>query len=306
MSTKLYGYAFAAILASAALFGGKEAKSNTLADNANGIRNVYGELPVDQAENLSTGEQILKVAGSGAPSAIWETLERGERVECLDCIPAVEPLLYDANPQTREISAWWLRRRVFGVFGPGEAYERTVKTLQNQAEPANRRAHAASALGEFLVAPGIDACAEAIKTDPAPEVRAAAASALGRLNSDGAGALTVALSDSDSEVKLAALKSAGRINTLVDVSAIAKLSGDKDANVRKRAIEVLDTYKAKDTAAAVAVLAKNDPDSEVRLAACHALGSFGSAAQRGVLEDLAKNDPNSLVRDQARIALRRL
>ena len=30
--------------------------------------------------------------------AIWETLEHGERVECLDCIPSVEPLLYDPNP----------------------------------------------------------------------------------------------------------------------------------------------------------------------------------------------------------------
>lgn len=306
MSTKLYGYAFAALLGSAALFGGSEAKSDTLADNVTGVRSVYGNIPVDQAENLSTGDEILKVTASGAPSAIWETLERGERVECLNCIPAVEPLLYDANAQTREIAAWWLRRRMFGVFGPGEAYERTVKTLQNPSEPENRRAHAASALGEFLVAPGIDICAEAIKSDPSPVVRAAAASALGRLNSDGNGALTTALGDADASVKLAALKSAGRINTLVDVSAVAKLTGDKDANVRKRAIEILDTYKSKDTAGAVAILAKNDPDSEVRLAACHALGSMGAAAQRSVLEDLAKNDPDSLVRDQARIALRRL
>lgn len=306
MSTKFYGYAFAALLGSAALFGGSEARSDTPAESATGIRAVYGEIPADQAENLSTGDQILKITSSGAPSAIWEVLERGERVECLNCIPAVEPLLYDANPQTREIAAWWLRRRMFGVFGPGEAYERTVKTLQNPSEPVNRRMHAASALGEFLIAPGVDACADAIKNDPAPEVRAAAALALGRLNSDGAGALTVALSDADSSVKLAALKSAGRINSLLDVSSIAKLTGDKDANVRKRAIEVLDTYKSKDSAAAVAILAKNDADPEVRLAACHALGSFGATAQRAVLEDLAKNDTNSLVRDQARIALRRL
>ena len=53
-------------------------------------------------------------------AAIWQALEHGEKVECLDCIPAVEKLLYDGNAKNREIAAWWLRRRIFGVFGPGE------------------------------------------------------------------------------------------------------------------------------------------------------------------------------------------
>ena len=52
--------------------------------------------------------------------------------------PSVEKLLYDANAKNREISAWWLRRRIFGVFGPGEVYERMVtQTLANarRSEP---------------------------------------------------------------------------------------------------------------------------------------------------------------------------
>ena len=84
------------------------------------------------------------------------------------------------NPSTREIAACWLRRRVFGVFGKGEVYERTIQTLKDDPNPT-RRAFAADALGEFLAAPGVDACATAIEHDGDPNVRAAAARALGRL-----------------------------------------------------------------------------------------------------------------------------
>ena len=124
------------------------------------------------------------MASSGAPTAIWQTLEHGESVECLDCIGAVAPLLYDANAKNREISAWWLRRRMLGVFGPGEVYEQTVNTLASDPSPA-KRGYAASALGEFLVGSGITPLATALQSDSDPGVRAAAASALGRLNDDG-------------------------------------------------------------------------------------------------------------------------
>lgn len=305
MRTKMIGYAFAGILASAALFAGNDAKSDNTEESTKGTRAVYGNIAIDQAESLSTGDQILKAAAAGTPSVVWETLERGERVECLNCISAVEPLLFDLNPTNREIAAWWLRRRIFGVFGPGEAYERTIQTLKNDSNPT-KRAYAASALGEFLAAPGIDACAEAIQNDSDAGVRAAAASALGRLNSDGNGALTKALSDGDGKVKLAALKSASIINTSVDVASVARLVDDGNAVVRRRALEVLDTYRAKDSVSAVLRLAKTDADAEVRLAACHALGSFGDASARAALEGIAQNDANGLVRDQARIAARRL
>ena len=93
------------------------------------------------------------------PTLIWETLEHGEKVECLDCIPVVAPLLYDSNAKNREIAAWWLRRRIFGVFGPGEVYEQTrpdapdatatrssartrrTRSASSSRRPASRRAH---------------------------------------------------------------------------------------------------------------------------------------------------------------------
>jgi len=74
-------------------------------------------------------------------------------VECLNCIGAVAPLLFDADAKNREISAWWLRRRMLGVFGPGEVYEQTLTTLSSDPS-ATRRSYAASAIGEFLVGSG--------------------------------------------------------------------------------------------------------------------------------------------------------
>jgi HEAT repeat protein len=298
------GMAAAFALACASLVSGPAATANTN-QNISGTQRVYGAIPPDQVEHLSTADRIKSVAASGSMMAIWETLEHGERVECIDCIPSIEPLLYDPNPRTREIAAWWLRRRVFGVFGKGEVYERTIQTLANDPDPV-RRAYAANALGEFLAAPGIDACAIALGRDPDPNVRAAAAAALGRLNDDGRGALGKALeTDVDARVKLAALKAAGRINAFKDVASVVKVTKDADAGVRRAAAELFGVMRAPEAVDSLIALAK-DPDANVRNAACHALGALHDPKARGVLEEIASNDPDGLVRDQARIALRRL
>ena len=264
----------------------REAKGGNATENIGGTQAIYGDIPPDQIEFLSTGDRIKSVAASGSMMAIWETLEHGERVECLDCIPSVEPLLYDANPRTREIAAWWLRRRVFGVFGAGEVYQRTIQTLASDADP-KRRTYAAYALGEFLAAPGIEACAAAIDKDGDPNVRAAAASALGRLNDDGHGALAKALTDADGRVKLSALASAGRVNTFTDVQGVARLTGDPDAKVRRRSAELLGSMRAKDAVDGLIALTK-DADPSVRNSAAHALGQIRDGRARAALEALAE------------------
>jgi HEAT repeat protein len=293
------------VIAASALLGGSEAKSDST-NNGGGVGAVYGNIPPDQVEFLSSQDRIMSVAaGNVGASAIWETLEHGEAVECLQCIPAVEGLMYDQNAETREIAAWWLRKRIFGVFGKGEAYERTLGVLANDPNP-QRRAYAAEAIGEFLTLAGAAPLAKAATTDPAPNVRAAAVKALGRLNDDGAGAISAAMKDPDESVKVAALASAGRINSFVDAAAPASALGDASPKVRVRAVELLDSMRARDALASIANLAKNDPDRDVRLAACHALGTFGDPAARPTLESVYASDPDTLVRDQARIALRRL
>lgn len=296
-----------ALLASTSLvltWSARRAEGSDPGNTGAGTRAIYGEIPPDQIEFLSTPARIRSVAAGGSSSEIWETLEHGERVECTECIPSVEPLLYDANAKTREIAAWWLRRRIFGVFGQGEVYERTVATLANDPN-ATRRAYAASALGEFLALPGIDACANAVAHDADPTVRAAAAKALGRLNDDGHGALSKALADADSSVKLAALTSVTRINTFQDAPSVTRLSADGDATVRRRAAEVLGALRVKDSVDGLLALT-HDASADVRNAACHALGQIGDARARATLEAVRTSDPDTLVRDQADMALRRL
>jgi HEAT repeat protein len=272
--------------------------------DAAGFAAVYGTLPQDQVEFLSTPAAIKSAAASGAPSLVWEVLEHGEKVECLTCIGAVAPLLYDANAKTREIAAWWLRRRILGVFGPGEVYQQTVQTLQSDPN-ATRRADAAYALGEFFATPGIAACAVAL-SDSSAIVRAAAASALGRLNSDGNGALATAFGDSDPSVKLAALAAASRINAFSGVSKLAALTMDPDSAVRRRAVEVIDALQVFDAVAIVTMVAQTDADPGVRAAACHALGSIGAASLVPILQSIVRTDSNGFVRDQAQIALLRI
>jgi HEAT repeat protein len=296
-------------LAVAATFAAHDARSDgprpvTPDSNAHGFASVYGVLPPDQAESLSTAAAIKSAAASGAPTMVWETLEHGEKVECLDCIGAVAPLLYDGNAKTREIAAWWLRRRIFGVFGPNEVYQQTIQTLATDPNPV-RRAYAANALGEFLAAPGVDACAAAL-TDNDARVRAAAASALGRLNNDGAGALTMALGDADPTVKLAALGSITIINSFSGVPSLAALTVDASAGVRRRAIEVLDALRVATAVVPVLAAAQHDVDAGVRAAACHALGTFGDMSVSAALQTISTTDADGFVRDQAKIAMLRL
>jgi len=270
-----------------------------------GFQGVYGSIPADQAEFLSSPDAIKSSVLSGAPTQIWETLEHGEYVECLDCIGLVAPLLYDANAKNREIAAWWLRRRIFGVFGAGEVYEQTLNTLATDTDPL-RRMYAANAVGEFLHGAGVPSVAQALLNDGDPRVRAASASALGRLNDDGAGALGSAMADKDAGVKLAALGAAGRINSFTSIAQVAALTSDPTAEVRRRAVEVLDGLHASDTIAAVAAVAQKDTDAGVRAIACHALGVFGDSSVQQLLTNLSQNDPDQFVRDEASIALKRI
>jgi hypothetical protein len=303
--------AMGGFLAVATTFAASDARSGgtprqvTPNSGAHGFASVYGDIPADQAEDLSTSDRIKSAAASGAPTLVWEALEHGEKVECLDCISAVAPLLYDTNAKNREIAAWWLRRRIFGVFGQGEVYQQTIQVLAGDSDPM-RRAYAAYALGEFFAAPGITACAQALANDADARVRAAAASALGRLNDDGGGALGMALGDADARVKIAVLGAAARINTFSGLSSVAGLTMDADVTVRRRAVEVLDGLGAKDAVMVVAAVAQKDTDAGVRAAACHALGTFGDRAALSVLQSLAASDSNTFVRDQAKIALKRL
>ncbi len=271
---------------------------------------AYRQLDAASLEKLTTPERLERVAKGGfAPTEIWRALEHGEKVECMNCIPLVSKLLFDGNAKTREISAWWLRRRIFGVFGPGEVYSRIVQTLGDPTQSEKRRAYAAEALGEFLSRAGTPHVARALVDDPSPSVRLSAVRALTRLNSAGPqGELAVGIADPDEAVRLAAIQASTRINVFTDVDALAARIDDPSSTVRVSAIEALGALGARD--AVVALIAKLSPDSEsvasVRAAAAAALGQLGDAQARAALTSAQNDDPDRFVRDAARIALRRL
>ncbi len=294
------------LTASALLFGAVSLSGHSAqgqaAQSRGSVAATYGEIGKTQAEKLSTTDEILRAAATGEPSKVWAVLEHGEFVDCLSCIPAVEPLLYNAHASNREISAWWLRKRIFGVFGEGEVYSRVVSTLQSDPNP-KKRAYAANALGEFLTLAGVKHCARALQSDADEGVRVAAAAALGRLQKDD-GALAAAMGDSSPKVKVAVLDAASRMNQ--KFTALGQGLADGDAAVRKRAAEIAETHRATDQVQKLIELAERDADAEVRLAAVHTLGGLRDASARGALERIVSSDANGLVKDQARIALRRL
>lgn len=274
-----------------------------------GRAEVYKQLSPESLEDVSTPKEIKGLAADNVPpTRIWKVLEHGEKLECLACIPVVSTLLYNSEAKTREISAWWLRRRIFGVFGPGQVYEQTVKTLGNPEETELRRVYAANALGEFLSSSGVTALSQAVTLDSSPAVRKAAVAGLERLNSSGArGELTVAMGDADADVRLAALHAATRINAFTDVEAVVALIGDPSALVRRRAAETLGVMKAGDAVVGLMALtsSSDESDPKVRAAAIWALGQIGDAAARDAILD-AREDDDAAVRSAAAIAGRML
>jgi HEAT repeat protein len=296
------------LAAFAALLGAASGVAQETDNRHSGRAAVYSQLQDDSLEQTTTPDRIIAVTrGTAAPMEIWRALEHGERVECLDCIPYVSKLLYAEHAKTREIAAWWLRRRVFGVFGPGEVYSQVVATLNT--DPSEfRRAYAAEALGEFLTRAGIKHVANAVVADTSPVVRERAVYALVRLNSAGPGdELAQAMSDDFVEVRLAAVQSASRVNVFSSLDKIVALFSDEDARVRRNAAEAIGAMRVSDAVLGLTRLA--DPAVEdsaaVRIAAVAALGQIGDPAGLEAVQ-AAESDPDYLVQAAARIALRRL
>jgi hypothetical protein len=243
-----------------------------------------------------------------APTRIWKVLEHGEKVECLSCIPLVSGLLYNSHPKTREIAAWWLRRRIFGVFGPGQVYQQITVTLADQTQSEARRVAAANALGEFLSHAGAKYLSTAVRTDPSIAVREAAVKGLERMKSQGTNLdLSFAMTDDAEAVRLAAVRAAPHVSVFTDVGSIVALVGDESPRVRRAAADSLGTMRVRDAVAGLSVLAseRDEEDAAVRKAAVWALAQIRDSSARPVVE-AATRDSDRFVRDAATTALRRM
>jgi HEAT repeat protein len=300
-------------LVSAAALGLAAVSSSARADNDAsthaGRAAVYQYLQNSSLENVSSPEAIRSLFDSKgnlnyAPTAVWQVLEHGEKVECLSCIPLVAGLLYDSHAKTREIAAWWLRRRIFGVFGEGQVYSQVIATLGDSSQPESRRARAANALGEFLALSGAVPLAAAIRNDPSALVRVSAVQALERMNSEGPeGELGVAMNDADEGVRAAALHAATRVNVFSNLDAVVGLIGDESATVRQAAAAALGTMRARDSVDSLVLLTstENESSAAVRKAAVWSLGQIRDASAIDAVI-AAQHDPDAFVRDAARAA----
>jgi hypothetical protein len=275
-----------------------------------GRASVYQNLQGESLEAVSTPQTIKGMFDKDgspvvAPNRIWKVLEHGEKVECLSCIPLVSGLLYNSSPKTREIAAWWLRRRIFGVFGPGQVYSQVVATLGDQNQSETRRIAAANALGEFLTMTGAKHLAGAVRNDPSSLVREASVKGLERMNSQGTNLeLSYAMRDSSESVRLAAVRAATHVNVFSDVAAIVERVGDESPLVRRAAADSLGTMRVKDAVGALRMLASDD-DVAVRKAAVWALAEIRDPSALPEVE-AATHDHDPFVRDAAEAALRRM
>ena len=304
-------------LVSAMALGIAAISSSSSADpdpsTTSGRASVYKGLHAASLEKVSSSEVIRSLFRADgtpgvAPTRIWKVLEHGEKVECLNCIPLVSGLLYDSHAKTREIAAWWLRRRIFGVFGPGEVYSQVVDTLADQSQSESRRAYAANALGEFLTRSGAKHLDKAVRSDESPLVRESAVKALERMNTEGPNrTLSAAMGDNSSAVRLAAVRAATRVNVFTDVGTLTERIGDESADVRREAAAALGAMRVADSVDGLIALTSPDiePEARVRLAAVWSLGQIGDSAAKEAIQ-AARNDPDRFVRDAANAAGQRL
>ncbi len=259
-----------------------------------------GELsPGTQAP---TPEQLMTAIESNtAPTTLVALLEYGERVECHACVPLLQrAVLEHRDPEVRRISAWWLRHRIFAL-APIMAQMQDV--LASDAS-ATRRARAAMALGEFMDPAAFTPLRDAAMGDGDSGVRAAAVTALGRLNHSGANPiLSVALRDAAVEVRRAAISQVLVVNFFRDHDALLGSLVDTDDEIRMRSARLLGTFRVAEAVPALQGMLETDTNERVRQAAAWALGRIGGESARGALRAAATAESSSLVQNAIEVAL---
>ncbi len=249
-----------------------------------------------------TRERMVNAIKSASPTAFYAMLEYGERVECFECIPLLaDKLLSSDNAQTREISAWWLRRRSFGL---GPIMVRMRQVIETDTDPV-MRSRAAEALGEFLDPHAVPSLEKAVMEDESTDVRRAAVRALGRLNAvAGLSALTASLGDKDASVRKAALEQVTKVNFFADDVALLARLADEDAAVRRAATQLAGERRIADAVDPLMGLLMTDESPQVRQAAAISLGRIGGSDAREALRDAQKVEDHDLVLGAIEVALR--
>jgi HEAT repeat protein len=248
--------------------------------------------------------------------------------------PQLEPILTGLSDKSITLS-WRLARVLVNARDP-RAVSVLTGILQDRKAGC---AEAAWALGEFGDARALDALKTALH-DPSAWVRNYAVLALGQLKGPGSvPSLIEATRDTSGYtsgeifftvqespiiyylradqravssiepiphyvVHLNAIHALGQVGDPAAVDPLLALLNDKDAQVRRAALEVLGNYEGPKVIEALK--SKLSDQQSVRFIAVHLLAKRGDASVLNALDKLAKEDPDALVREAATEATTRI
>ena len=199
----------------------------------------------DAAIRASAGEALAKINDPDAvPALAKEMLEVDEHATPLlaevivrfgkSATGAVLGLL--AAQDHPAVRVW--AARILGSINDSTAIEPLISRLRDRQELL--RVAAADALGVFKDRRALQPLTQVMLRDPAPQVRAHAAAAVGQIAGDqAASVLIAAFSDPDFATRLRAIEAFESMQ-LTDTSALERALNDSNAEVRKRAAVALD------------------------------------------------------------------
>lgn len=285
--------------------------------------NALSAVAVSVLAAASSAAPVLKnvpLPGYARPAeAAFPSAEKlfGEQADPLESLTAEEDL---RDAVAAEPTAYALQAALRSPLSTARltairaaAYPRDVKAIPYLSavmlrfdEKPQVRAAAALALGRINDQIAVGALAEALK-DPAPEVRYAAALSLGRLPADGvATRLAVVLHrDPSWQARYAAAIALGRTHKAFAAEDLAAaLTSDAAWQVRQQSARSLQDIGTPRSAEALAA-ALRDPEPSVRAAAGAALAEIGGPAQRRAVADALRDEREPSVRAVLSVAARR-
>jgi HEAT repeat protein len=248
---------------------------------------------VSPGAQAPTPAAMVAAIQQGAPEKLKATLEYGERVMCVQCVPLLEAnLLASGDARVRELSAWWLRRQPFAA----PAMLKKLRAVLRDDADVTRRARAAEALGEFMDPHALPELSNAAKADAAPAVRVQAVRALARLNDQrGSATIASALSDTSPEVRAAALDVVIIVSSFRDYAALLPLLADADERLRAHAARLCGEFRVAAAEPTLSTMLAGDASPHARKAAAWALGRIGGALGRTALLEQKARERDGLV-----------
>ena len=254
-----------------------------------------------RAGHGSSPQAVVSAIASGSADAIKSELERAEYLVCAACVDYVMPLIDSDDASVRDVAGWWLVRR-------GVSRQVFADMLGRLGQPDSVKArNAADILASFAFPSAIPALGAGLSNPLfTSEARVAMAHALGVIRRPSAAApLQAVLADADPQVRAAALSALRKVEGFTDGSVATSLLSDGDENVRVQAIFTVAQLRTQAAVPALVQLLQSDASPSVRKRAAWALGQMNASASVAApaLTQASTGDASPFVRSLARASL---